>query len=110
MGTNSKRNIDELVAETLDAVSDIETVKAPPFFKDKVLNRIRDQNTKVEASKAPFFWFTPRYQLVALICFVVLNTVALLSYTSDSYTDNVENFAEMYGLSETSTDFYLYQN
>ncbi|MFT6370311.1 MAG: hypothetical protein ACJAWH_001394, partial [Maribacter sp.] len=28
----------------------------------------------------------------------------------DSYNDNVENFAEVYGLSETDTDSYLYQN
>ncbi len=58
------------------------------------------------------FWNAPYYIILgeALICFVLLNTIALLYNTSDSYSENVENFAEVYGLSETDTDSYLYQN
>ena len=39
-------------------------------------------------------WFTPKYQAAALIAFMVLNTFALLSTKTVSYSDNVENFAE----------------
>ena len=103
------KNIDRLIEETLDSVSGIETVKTPPFFKDKVLNRMGQ--TTIEEDGIRFLdWFTPKYQAAALIAFMVLNTFALLSTKTDSYSDNVENFAEVYGLSETDTDSYFYQN
>lgn len=106
----NKRNIDRLVEETLNSVSNIDTVKTPPFFKDKVLNRMVQQDTEKAEGVRFLNWFTPKYQAAALICFVLLNTIALLYNTSDSYSENVENFAEVYGLSETDTDSYLYQN
>lgn len=106
----SKRNIDRLVEETLDSVSGIGPAKTPPFFKDKVLNRMAQTAVEKEEGVRYLDWFTPKYQAAALIAFVVLNTVALLSSTTDSYGDNVEDFAEVYGLSETDTDSYFYQN
>jgi len=106
----NNKNIDRLVEETLDSVSGIETIKTPPFFKDKVLNRIGQAAVEKEDGIRFLDWFTPKYQAAALIAFVVLNTVALLSSKTDSYGDNVENFAEVYGLSETDTDSYFYQN
>ena len=106
-----KPNIDQLVEDTLDSVSSIETARTPPFFKEKVLNRMAQEAEEKESGVRYLDWFTPRYQAAALVCFVVLNAFALLSYNNDSgYGENVENFAEVYGLSETSTDSYLYQN
>jgi len=107
----SKSKIDQLIKKTLDSASGIEPVKPSPFFKDKVLKRMAQQDVESIEGVRYFTWFTPRYQAVALICFVVLNTIALLSYSSENdYGESVENFAEVYGLSETNTDSYLYQN
>ncbi len=107
----NKPNIDQLVEDTLASVSSIGTVKSPPFFKEKVLNLMAQQDIEKTEGVRYLDWFTPRYQAAALVCFVVLNAFALLSYNSDSsYGENVENFAEVYGLSETTTDSYLYQN
>ncbi len=105
----SKKNINRLVEETLDSVSGIETVKAPPFFKESVLKRMHQKPVEKD-DVFVLNWFTPKYQAAALICFVFLNTAALLTYSSESYTDDVSSFAEIYGLSETDSDTYLYQN
>ncbi|MGB5819909.1 MAG: hypothetical protein WBG90_10540 [Saonia sp.] len=107
----SKSNIDRLVEETLDSVSGIKAVKTPPFFKDKVLNKMVQRNMEKEDGASYFNWLTPRYQAVILIALVISNTVALLSNTMDNkYVEKVENFAEVYGLSETDKDSYFYQN
>lgn len=106
---NTKRNIDQLVEETLESVSSIDAVKAPPFFKESVLKRMHQK--PVEKDDAFVLnWFTPKFQAAALICFVFLNVAALLTYSSESYTDDVSSFAESYGLSETDSETYLYQN
>ena len=107
---DNKKNIDRLVEETLESVSSIDAAKTPPFFKDKVLNRMAQNRVETEEGIAILNWFTPKFQAAALICFVVLNAFAFLSYSTDSYSENVENFAEVYGLSETDTDSYLYKN
>lgn len=107
----SKPNIDQLVEDTLSSVSSIGTVKTSPFFKEKVLNRMAQQDVEKVTRVGYLDWFTPRYQAAALVCFVILNAFALLSYNTDSgYDENVENFAEVYGLSQIATDSYLYQN
>lgn len=107
---DTKGNIDQLVAETLDSVSSIKAVKTPPFFKEKVLQSLSLQDTESTEVAAYLNWFTPKYQAAALICFIFLNAAAVLNYSSDSYSDNVSSFAEVYGLSETDSDTYLYQN
>lgn len=107
----SKRNIDRLVEETLDSASGIKPVKTPPFFKEKVLNKMLQANIEEEDGVRYLNWLTSSYQAAILIALVVINTVALLSSTTDNkYVENVENFAEAYGLSETDTDSYFYQN
>ena len=106
----SKENIDRLVEETLDSASDIRPVKTPPFFKEKVLNKMAQANIEEDGVRY-LNWLTPRYQAAILIALVIVNIVALLSNTTDNkYVENVENFAEVYGLSETHTDSYFYQN
>ena len=106
----SKRNMDRLVEETLNSVSGIKPVKTPPFFKDKVLNSMAQSAIKKEELLPIFNWFTPKFQAAVLVCFVVINTAAVLSYTTDTYGENVKDFAEVYGLTETETGSYLYQN
>ncbi len=106
----NKRNIDRLVEETLDSAPGIEVVKTPPFFKDKVLNKMAQANLKKD-DVLYLNLLTPRYQAAIFVVLVVINTVALLSNTTDNkYEENVENFAEVYGLSETDMNSYFYQN
>lgn len=107
---NNKKNIDRLVDETLESVSSIDAVKAPPFFKDKVLNRMAQKVDENKVGVRYLNWFTPQLQAAALVCFIAVNAYAMLYNSGDSYSENVENFAEVYGLSETDTDSYLYQN
>ena len=104
---DSKKNIDRLVEETLESVSRIDAVKTPPFFKDKVLNRMTQKEVAKQEGIVIMNWFTPKLQAAALICFVILNAYAFLANSTDSYGENVENFAEVYGLSVSDTDSYL---
>lgn len=106
-------NIDRLVEETLDSASDIQPVKAPLFFKERVLNKMAKSNIEEEVGVRYFNWPAPSYQAAILIALVIINTVALLSNTTNSeYVENVENFADVYGLSETDVeaDSYFHQN
>ena len=96
--------------ETLDSVSNMNRVQPSPFFKQKVLRSLSQQEVKPTEGVVYLNWFTPRYQAAALICFIFLNAAALLTYSSESYTDDVSSFAEVYGLSEADSDTYLYQN
>ncbi len=108
----SKKHIDQLVEESFDSISRQNKVKTSPFFKEKVLTRIAQSNSLENDDIRFLDWFTPKYQAAALICFVVLNSVVLWSYTynTDGYSENVEKLAEAYGISETETESYLNQN
>lgn len=107
---DTKGNIDQLVEETLDSFSNIDSVKTSPFFKVKVLRSLSQQGTRQSEGVSYLNWFTPKYQAAALICFIFLNAAAVFNYSSESYSENVSSFAEVYGLSETDSDTYLYQN
>lgn len=107
---DTKDKIDQQVEETLISVSNIDKVQTSPFFKEKVMRRLAEQETAPTEDVAYLSWFTPKYQAAALVCFIFLNAAALLTYSSDSYTDDVSSFAEVYGLSETDSEAYLYQN
>ncbi len=111
MSKQSKPNIDQLIEATIDSASNINAVKTSPFFKEKVLNNIAKQDIIKNADVGYLNWFTPSYQAAALVFFVILNAYVLVSNNSDnSDVDTFENFADVYGLSETTTDSYLYQN
>lgn len=107
---NTKGNIDQQVTETLECVSNIDRVQTSPFFKEKVMRRLAEQETVPTEGIVYLNWFTPKYQAAALICFIFLNVAALLTYSSDTYTDDVSSFAEVYGLSETDSETFLYEN
>lgn len=103
-----QENVEKRVEETLEAASRIAPVKAPPFFKEGVLNRMRAGNREAERPLIP--WFTPKYQVAALICIVVVNAFALLWYTFDDYDQNVVNFAQAYGLSTSDNESFFNVN
>ncbi len=107
-----KRNIDRLVEETLDSASHIKPAKTPPFFKEKVLSKMTQAHIEKEENGIRYLdWLTPGYQAAILIALVIINLVALLSNTTnDTYVESIEDFAEVYGLSEGDTDSYWHQN
>ena len=107
---DTKRSIDKLVDETLASVSKIDMVQTSPFFKEKVFRSMSEQEETVTKEVAYLNWFTPKFQAAALICFVFLNAVALLTYSSEDYSENVSSFAEVYGLSESGSDTFFDQN
>ncbi len=99
MKPNSK--INKKVQDTLDSSESISEVTVSPFFKEKVMHKIR--NASEEIQEATWSWFTPKLQLATLVCVVVLNVMAFSNLKQTAYDDNVSNFAESYGLS-TSTE------
>ncbi len=97
METN--RNIKNKIEDTLNAMDAIQEVKVSPFFKDKAMQRLF-----AEKEEAPLIrsWFSPKLQLATLVCFVVLNVLAFTQLNSNEYDNNINEFAETYGLSSGS--------
>ncbi len=95
MKTNKK------VQETLDSIESIKEVQVSPFFKENVMHQIR--NATEDIQEATWSWFTPKFQLVTLVCVVVLNVMAFNNMKENTYDQNVSNFAKSYGLSNTET-------
>lgn len=98
MKTN--QNISEEIYKTFESLDKIQETKVSPFFKDKVLRNVFEAKEEV---REPFLWFTPKLQFATLLVFVLLNTFALSNLKTDTYSENVSNFAENYGL-YSSTD------
>ncbi|QRM90224.1 hypothetical protein FG167_13595 [Lacinutrix sp. WUR7] len=101
MKTNN--NIQEKIDNTFKAFDAIEEVTISPFFKDKTMQRLFSQQ---EEEKVAWSWFSPKLQLATLICIVALNVLAFSKFQETKYEENVNLFAETYGLS-TSTETLL---
>ena len=100
---NDKKTTAKFLDELIDSASDIERVKTPPFFKDKVLNRLEKDQKAIEVP--PFwYWFSPRLQLAALLVFVFLNIGVLYYYAQNSREQELQSFAEAYGLSTSQEE------
>lgn len=95
---DGKKNTQQKIDEVLETVSHIEAVNTPPFFKDRVLNRLSNDNEVNEASNV-LDWFLPKYQIAALVVFAVLNFGALYVYNNNNQIEEIEAFAQSYGLS-----------
>ena len=102
---NTKENKITEIDRVFNSVDDIETVKASPFFKTKVLRELYEE--KQERVQVLFPWFTPKLQLAALAVFVVLNVFVIAQMNSDNYTSEVSTFAEAYELTP-ETDITLF--
>ena len=94
------RNIQFEIDQTFDSINRIKKVDAPPFFKDKMMKRLFEQE-EVE-QKFAWSWFTPKLQLATLTCVIVLNFMAFTQLKSDTYNENVNSFATTYGLQSDS--------
>lgn len=97
------KNIQDKIDNAFEAIEGIESVNVSPFFKDKTMKRLFKEK---EEKQIIWTWFTPKLQLAALVCVVVLNVVAFTQLRESTYDNNVNQFAESYGLT-TSTESTL---
>ena len=102
----SDLDMNKKVKETFDSIESIEEVKVSPFFKEKVMHKIR--NAAEDGKEATWSWFTPKFQLATLVCVVVLNIMAFNDLQETTYDENVSNFAESYGLSTSTETTIIY--
>ena len=97
METN--KNIQDKIDSTFSAMDAIETVNVSPFFKDKTMNVLFAEK---EEKQTAWNWFAPKLQLATLVCVVVLNVIAFTKLEdASSYDENISEFAESYGLSNS---------
>lgn len=102
MKTN--KNIEHKIKKTLEAFDSIEHVNVSPFFKDKTMQRLF---TEKEQELTMWSWFTPRLQLATLVCVIALNVFAFSKLNTETYNDNLNEFAENFGLSEEDSETRL---
>ncbi len=103
---NDKRITSEQIDELIDSVSEMEQVNTPPFFKDKVLKKLGNIEEPVEDSVL-INWFTPKLQIAALLAFVFLNLGVLFYYNTSNKQEELETFAQTYGLSASEDESIL---
>jgi len=102
MGKN--KNIQDKVNSTLNVLDALQTPQVSPFFKDKTMQRMFQNK---EEEQEVWSWFTPKIQLATLVCVVVLNIVAFAKMKSSSYDENINDFAETYGLTISTENTFL---
>jgi hypothetical protein len=101
------KDIQGKIDSTLDAMDVMEKVDVSPFFKDKTMQRLFLEK---EVESVVWSWFTPKLQLATLVCIVVLNAFAfsrLNTSSGSTYDENIDQFAETYGLSGSSETSFL---
>jgi hypothetical protein len=105
-----EKNIQAQINETLNVLEHIETVSVSPFFKAKTMNLLFAEKEE-EVPTTAWSWFTPKLQLAALVCVVILNVIAFVKLEATStYQDDVSVFAESYGLSINDDDISILNN
>ena len=98
---DKEKYISQEVESTFDSVNSIEKVQVSPFFKNKVLNKLY---VKKEPEPLVISWFTPKYQLAALIFLFIFNTYALIQYNKQNYNDKITTFAQSYELTVSENE------
>ena len=103
METNNREN---KIKKTFDVLDTIEEAKISPFFKDKVMQQLF---SKKEQKQKLWSWFTPQLQFATLVCFIVLNSLALTQLeTVVTTTTELDEFAQTYELFETEESVIFY--
>lgn len=92
---NTNNNIEKEVDRIIDSIDE---VKVSPFFKDKTMQRLFSEK---EEKQTVWSWFTPQLQLATLACIVILNLLAISQLDTDTYSEDVDTFAETYELSDS---------
>ncbi|MDT0557302.1 hypothetical protein RM697_01500 [Ichthyenterobacterium sp. W332] len=96
----TQNNIQDEIDEVLNLSNLVAKVKAPPFFKDRTMQSLFSENTIEHSS---FFWFTPKFQMATLLVFIFLNVAAFIQYNTTNYNEQLDSFAERYGIYDTET-------
>ena len=100
MNTQNNKSIEE--NNTFDILDEIQEVKVSPFFKNKVLNKIREQGEE----KVPLFgWFSPQLQLATVALVLIMNALTIF-YSLDLQ----ENTQELSGFEAFVQDYSLDSN
>ncbi|MFK7750715.1 MAG: hypothetical protein AB8B65_20150 [Kordia sp.] len=94
------KDINQKIEATFDVLNTIDEVSVSPFFKDKTMQRLFSE--KEETVSAGFSWFTPKIQLVTLVCVLIINVFGVYQMTKTEYDTNISDFATMYELGEDS--------
>jgi len=94
------KDMQHKINAVIDSADHLEKANLSPFFKEKTMQRMFAK----QPQKQPVFlaWFTPKLQLATLVGFVLLNVFAFMNLNSSTYNDNVQEFADSYGLSVSS--------
>ncbi|OEK07593.1 hypothetical protein A8C32_17505 [Flavivirga aquatica] len=100
----NNKDIQDKIDMTFKSVDVIESVNVSPFFKDKTMQRLF---TEKEEPQVVWSWFTPKLQFATLVCIIALNLIAFSKLQGATYDENINEFAESYGLS-TSTEPILF--
>ncbi|WP_298534715.1 hypothetical protein [uncultured Algibacter sp.] len=107
---DTERNIQHKINDTFDALDSIKPVNVSPFFKEKTMNKLFSEKEEVQQADL-WSWFTPKLQLAALVCVVVLNVIAFTRLEATAtYEESVMEFAESYGLSPNDNDISILNN
>ena len=102
MKTN--KDIENKVKNALEAFDSLEHVNVSPFFKDKTMQRLFVEK---EHEVNLWSWFTPKLQLVALGCFILLNVFAVSRLSTETYDDNLVELADNFGMAEEESEISL---
>ena len=94
---NDQKNTSKFVTDLVEDTTVLSKVSAPPFFKDKVLNRLSTEQTEKEIQPW-IYWLTPNWQWAALALFLALNFGVLFYYNSSKKEQQLATFASSYGL------------
>jgi hypothetical protein len=84
MKTQNKKSTED--HSTFRMLDEIQEVEVSPFFKNKVLAKIREQNEETVPLRG---WFTLQLQLVAAIVILMINT-ATIFYSLDEFDSDSE--------------------
>ncbi|KJD33235.1 hypothetical protein PW52_14405 [Tamlana sedimentorum] len=94
--------MEDKVTKTLNAVTKIEQVKVSPFFKDKTMQKLFAEKANAQES-VKLTWFSPKFQLATLVVVISVNIWAFSKITLESvYQNNVNEFAETFGFSDSN--------
>jgi hypothetical protein len=103
----NNKDIQSKIDSALNSMDVTEKVNVSPFFKDKTMQCLF---TEKEVESVVWSWFTPKLQLATLVCLVILNVFAFTQLDSSgasSYDENLNEFAETYGLTSSSATSFL---
>ncbi|NKI30377.1 hypothetical protein HCU67_00355 [Muricauda sp. DJ-13] len=101
---NDKNTTPDQVENLLNSLSAIEKVEVSPDFKKNVIDKLANQQSKV-VEFLP--WFTPKYQIAAVLTFLVINLSALFYYNTTLQEEKLESLANSYGITTTENESSL---